>query len=73
MGWFGFFREHIKTLCEKKYNQAFVDEDTGIEIRPRAKRKADNLPDSYDDLDISRNGTRSWKDRTHRGKQYKPK
>ena len=69
----GIFREHIKTLSEKRNNQINSYSNTGMEIKIRAKRNSKNLPDDCDDIYVSRQGARSWKDKTKRKYQYKSK
>ncbi|MDR1027152.1 MAG: hypothetical protein LBL46_01930 [Rickettsiales bacterium] len=66
----GTFRDNIKTLNEKKQNQKFVDDETGIKIAARLKRSGGNLPDAHSDLPVSKG--RSWKDKTKRNKQHRP-
>ena len=73
MSIFGMFREHIKTLSEKKNSQIVSDDDAGVRIKLRAKRNSKNLPSAYDDLSVSRKKVKSWKDKTKNREQYKAK
>ncbi len=61
------FWRHPKTFNEMRQYYATIDNDLGIKIKVRGKRKPNLLPNTWDE--INRTLERSWK--KHRKTQYK--
>lgn len=61
------FWRHPKTFNELRQYYATIDNDLGIRIKVRGKRRPNYLPDTWDEMD--RDIQRSWK--KQRKTQYK--
>lgn len=62
------FCRNIRTFAERKVTHGHMNDKLPVKIR--GKRRPYHIPNSWDDIGISRHSGKSWKDYTKAKKQY---